>query len=281
VPDIADPIIELRGVSKAFGAQRVLDQIDLRIERGKTTVIIGRSGTGKSVLLKHIVGLLRPDRGEVLVNGRRIDQLSEHELSPIRSDISFVFQLNALFDSMSVAENVAFPMKQKNPRRTSRAQIRELVRTRLEMVGMAGFENKRPADLSGGEKKRVALARAIALDPPPNVILYDEPTTGLDPQRSDVINRLIRTLQREVRLTSVVVTHDMRSAAEVGDRILMLWDGRFVADGTAEELQNSRDVHVRRFVAGEAEPEDLLSLRSRDREENAVAKPAMSGNANE
>ncbi len=263
MPDIADPIIELRGVSKAFGGQRVLDQIDLSIERGKTTVIIGRSGTGKSVLLKHIVGLLRPDRGEVLVNGRRIDQLSERELSPIRSDISFVFQLNALFDSMSVAENVAFPMKQKNPRRARRAQIRELVRTRLEMVGMAGFEDKRPADLSGGEKKRVALARAIALDPPPNVILYDEPTTGLDPQRSDVINRLIGNLQREVKLTSVVVTHDMRSAAEVGDRILMLWDGRFVADGTAAELQSSKNVHVRRFLAGEAEPEDLLGLRGR------------------
>ena len=129
---------------------------------------------------------------------------------------------------------------------------------------MAGFEDKRPADLSGGEKKRVALARAIALDPPPNVILYDEPTTGLDPQRSDVINRLIGNLQREVKLTSVVVTHDMRSAAEVGDRILMLWDGRFVADGTAAELQSSKDVHVRRFLAGEAEPEDLLGLRGRN-----------------
>lgn len=276
MPDITDPIIELRGVSKAFGGQCVLDQIDLRIERGKTTVIIGRSGTGKSVLLKHIVGLLRPDRGEVLVNKRRIDRLSERELAPIRSEISFVFQLNALFDSMSVAENVAFPMMQQRRRQLNRKQILDLVRTRLEIVGMAGFEDKRPADLSGGEKKRVALARAIALDPPPKVILYDEPTTGLDPQRSDVINRLIGTLQREVKLTSVVVTHDMRSAAEIGDRILMLWDGRFVADGTPAELQSSENIHVRRFIAGEAEPEDLLGLRGhgeRSRQETGAALP--------
>ena len=258
--ETADPIIELRGVSKTFGAQRVLDQIDLRIERGKTTVIIGRSGTGKSVLLKHIVGLLRPDRGEVLVNNRRIDQLSEQQLSPIRSDISFVFQLNALFDSMSVAENVAFPMRQKNPRRTSRAQIQELVRSRLEMVGMAGFENKRPADLSGGEKKRVALARAIAMDPPPKIILYDEPTTGLDPPRADVINKLIRHLQHEVHVTSVVVTHDMKSALEVGDRILMLYNGRFVADGSPQALLESDNPVVKRFIEGVAEPAELATI---------------------
>jgi phospholipid/cholesterol/gamma-HCH transport system ATP-binding protein len=232
------------------------------VQRGQSTVIIGRSGTGKSVLLKHIVGLLRPDRGEVYFEGERTDTLGERELVPIRRRISFVFQLNALFDSMSVAENVAFPMVEngRSRRRGALREIRELVRTRLEMVGLSGFEDKRPADLSGGEKKRVALARAIAVDPPPKVILYDEPTAGLDPQRSDVINKLIRTLQREFDVTSVVVTHDMRGAAEVGDRILMLLGGRFIADGTTEQLAQSQDEHVRRFVKGEAEPGDLKTF---------------------
>ncbi len=262
----ADPIIELRGVTKSFGAQRVLDDVDLKVRPGESTVIIGRSGTGKSVLLKHIVGLLKPDRGEVYFEGRRVDTLGERDLVPIRRQISFVFQLNALFDSMSVAENVAFPMMENGRGRSrgARREISDIVRTRLEMVGLEGFEDKRPADLSGGEKKRVALARAIALDPPPRVILYDEPTAGLDPQRSDVINKLIRTLQREFEVTGIIVTHDMRSAAEVGDRVLMLHGGRFLADGTAEELAQSRNEHVRRFVKGDAEPEDLKTLSQAD-----------------
>ncbi|RMF79644.1 MAG: ABC transporter ATP-binding protein [Planctomycetota bacterium] len=258
--DVADPIIELRRVTKSFGTHRVLNDIDLRVERGKTTVIIGRSGTGKSVLLKHIVGLLRPDRGEIYFEGRRIDQLSERALTPIRRQISFVFQLNALFDSMTVLENVSFPMTETAARRVKRSEIRKLAERALELVGMRGSEHKRPAELSGGEKKRVALARAIALDPPPKVILYDEPTTGLDPPRADVINKLIRHLQHELGVTSLVVTHDMHSAAEVGDRILMLRNGRFVADGTAQLLAESQDEHVRRFVEGVAEPEDLRTL---------------------
>lgn len=253
-------IIELRGVSKSFGAQRVLDGVDLAIERGKTTVIIGRSGSGKSVMLKLMVGLLRPDAGEVYFDGMRIDALGEAALAPVRRQISFVFQLNALFDSMSVRENVEFPMRQ-NGRRGDRQRVREIARSALGMVGLAGFEEKRPAELSGGEKKRVALARAIALQPPPKVILYDEPTAGLDPQRSDVINQLIRMLQREVQLTSVVVTHDMRSAAEVGDRVLMLWEGRFIADGRPDALARSADDHVRRFIEGLAEPEDIATLK--------------------
>ncbi len=253
-------IIELRGVRKSFGAQCVLDGVDLAIERGRTTVIIGRSGCGKSVMLKLMVGLLRPDAGEVYFDGQRIDGLGEAALAPVRRQISFVFQLNALFDSMTVGENVEFPMRQHG-RRADRRRIRDIARTALQMVGLAGFEDKRPADLSGGEKKRVALARAIALQPPPKTILYDEPTAGLDPQRSDVINQLIRALQREVQLTSVVVTHDMRSAAEVGDRVLMLWEGRFIADGRPDALANSDDVHVRRFIEGLAEPDDLASLK--------------------
>ena len=258
--DISDPIIELRRLTKSFGQQRVLDDVDLKIERGKSTVIIGRSGTGKSVLLKHIVGLLRPDKGEVYFEGRRVDTLSERELTPIRAKISFVFQLNALFDSMTVLENVAFPMTENNVRRAPRGRILELARRSLDLVGMAGFEPKRPAELSGGEKKRVALARAIAIEPAPQVILYDEPTAGLDPPRADVINKLIRNLQREVEVTSVVVTHDMRSALEVGDRVLMLSQGRFIADETPENLTSSKDERVRRFVKGFAEPEDLKPL---------------------
>ncbi|MFH1746766.1 MAG: ABC transporter ATP-binding protein [Planctomycetota bacterium] len=258
--EVQNAIIELRQVSKAFGSQRVLDDIDLKIERGQSTVIIGRSGTGKSVLLKHIVGLLRPDRGEVYFENQRIDILSERRLGPVRQQISFVFQLNALFDSMSVGENVAFPMKQNSARRVSRSKIGELASHCLEMVGLAGFEDKRPADLSGGEKKRVAVARAIALDPPPKVILYDEPTAGLDPQRADVVNRLIRQLQQRVHVTSIVVTHDMKTATMVGDRILMLWNGHFVADGVPDELARSREEHVRRFIEGVAEADDIASL---------------------
>lgn len=257
----AGPIIELRGVSKSFGRQRVLDRIDLAIERGKTTVIIGRSGTGKSVLLKHIVGLLRPDTGEVRFEGQRIDQLRERQLVAIRRQIAFVFQLNALFDSMSVGENVQFPMLENSEGRLDRPHIRQIASRRLEMVGLAGFENKRPAELSGGEKKRVAIARALALEPPPKVILYDEPTAGLDPQRSDVINKLIRQMQETFHVTSIVVTHDMRSAREVGDRLLMLWNGTFIADGPPDTLHKSKDDHVRRFVEGQAEPEDLEILQ--------------------
>ncbi len=251
------PVIELRRVSKSFGRQRVLDDIDLRVERGRCTVIIGRSGTGKSVLLKHIVGLLTPDAGEVWFEGARIDGVPEHRLAPVRRQISFVFQLNALFDSMSVLENVAFPMTENHDGRANHAKIEALARRCLDLVGLAGFESKRPAELSGGEKKRVALARAIATDPPPKVILYDEPTAGLDPQRADSINKLIKQLQETFHVTSVVVTHDMKSASEVGDRILMLWNGRFIADAPPDELMRSTEEHVRRFVDGVAEPQDI------------------------
>lgn len=259
-PKDHDPIIELRGVTRAFGRQLVLDEIDLAVERGKNTVIIGRSGTGKSVLLKHIVGLLRPQRGAVYFEGQRIDTLGERELVPIRRQISFVFQLNALFDSLTVLENVAFPMVENSEGHQVRKAIHDLARHCLDLVGLAGFDAKRPAELSGGEKKRVALARAICMDPPPKVILYDEPTAGLDPQRSDVINRLIRQLQEQMHCTSIVVTHDMKSAAMVGDRVLMLYAGRFVADGTPAELLRSTEPHVQRFVRGEAEPAELKIL---------------------
>jgi phospholipid/cholesterol/gamma-HCH transport system ATP-binding protein len=257
---IDHPIIEVRRLSKSFGRQVVLDDVDLAMERRRNTVIIGRSGEGKSVLLKHIVGLLRPDEGEVYFEGQRIDTLGERALVPIRRQISFVFQLNALFDSMTVLENVAFPMMENSTRTMDKPRIRTLAQQCLEMVGLKDFGHKRPAELSGGEKKRVAVARAIALDPPPKVILYDEPTAGLDPQRSDVVNRLIRELQEKVHVTGLVVTHDMKLAADVGDRVLMLSGGRFLADGTPQEVMQSTDPRVRRFVEGTAEPGDVVAL---------------------
>lgn len=201
-------LIELRHVSKRFGRLVVLDDLSLSIEEGKALVVIGASGTGKSVMFKHIVGLLQPDAGEVWYAGQRIDNLPERKLMAVRLHFGFLFQMGALFDSMSVAENIAFPLEQHTNKKPD--EIKEIVRQKLAMVGLKDMDRKMPGELSGGQKKRVALARAIAMDP--NVILYDEPTTGLDPIRSDVINELIIKLQRELKVTSIVVTHDMNGA---------------------------------------------------------------------
>ena len=251
------PVVRLVDVHKRFGDLVVLDGIDLSLRPGETTVIIGESGAGKSVILKHIVRLLRPDRGEVYYRGERIDHLPERELASIRPGFGFLFQLNALFDSMTVGENVSFPIHEHT--RRSRAEIDQIVKQKLAMVGLDGLQSQWPSELSGGQKKRVALARAIALDP--EVILYDEPTTGLDPPRADVINQLIIKLQRELGVTSVVVTHDMASADKVSDRILMLHEGKFIFDGTAEEIIRSEDARVRCFVEGSCHEEDRQSLQ--------------------
>ena len=253
------PVVRLVDVHKRFGDVVVLDGVDLSLRSGETTVIIGESGTGKSVLLKHIVRLLKPDRGEVYFGDRRIDNLVERELVAIRPRFGFLFQLSALFDSMTVGENVAFPIREHTRRK--RREIADIVSQKLRMVGLDGFQEKWPSRLSGGEKKRVALARAIALDP--EVILYDEPTTGLDPPRADVINELIIKLQHELGVTSVVVTHDMASAGKVSDRILMLYEGRFIFDGAPEEIVESDDSRVRCFVEGRCLEEDLQSLQGR------------------
>ena len=254
-------IIELRGVSKRFGSLRVLDDVNLSLSRGCTTVVIGESGTGKSVLLKHIVALLRPDRGEVYFHGERIDNRSEAELVAARRRFGFLFQLGALFDSMTVAENIAFPIAQHTA--ASVTDAANTVAEKLRMVGLDGFQSRRPGELSGGQKKRVALARAIALEP--EVVLYDEPTTGLDPVRADVINELILKLKRELHVTSIVVTHDMTSAYKVGDRIVMLHEGKIIADGSPEWYRTCEDARVRRFVDGRADPEDLAALNLQDR----------------
>ncbi len=253
-----EPVIELRGVYKRFGVLEVLRGIDLKLWKGQTTVIIGESGAGKSVILKHIVGLLRPDAGSVYFHGERIDHAGERRLAHLRTRFGFLFQLGALFDSLTVAENIAFPIVEHT--RLSPREVEEIVSRRLRMVGLDGTQAKRPAELSGGQRKRVALARAIAREP--EVVLYDEPTTGLDPMRADVINELIRKLQREMQVTGIVVTHDMTSAFKVADRIVMLYEGRFIFDGTVEQIKASADTRVREFVEGRAAEEDLRSLYS-------------------
>jgi len=259
-PDRDENIIELRDVHKHFDAQKVLDGVSLQIRKGQTAVIIGASGTGKSVLLKHMVGLLRPDAGAVFYRGRRIDNEPEKELAKWRRHFGFLFQLSALFDSMSAGDNVAFPIVQQA--KMSRHEIQEVVSEKLRLVGLDGIQKKMPAELSGGQKKRVALARALAMDP--SVILYDEPTTGLDPIRADVINELLIKLQRELHVTSIVVTHDMASAYKVADRILMLYHGKFIFDGTCEDVRSCGDDRVRRFIEGRAADHDLAGIEERE-----------------
>jgi phospholipid/cholesterol/gamma-HCH transport system ATP-binding protein len=250
-------LIELKNVSKRFGRLIVLKDVSLSIEAGKCIVVIGASGTGKSVLLKHIVGLLKPDHGEVWFEGQRIDSISERALVPIRRKFGFLFQMGALFDSLTVADNVAFPIVEHTHK--SPNEIDQIVTQKLKLVGLPDAGKKMPGELSGGQRKRVALARAIALEP--EVILYDEPTTGLDPIRSDVINELILKLQRELKVTSIVVTHDMNSAFKVADRIVMLHEGTLIFDGKPDDIQKSENEVVKRFVEGEAGEQELDSLR--------------------
>jgi len=256
--DNDDPIIRLEGVTKAFGDAVVLDDVDLAIQPGRTTVVIGPSGCGKSVLLKHIVALLRPDRGKVFFRERCISTLSEKRLVPVRRRMGFLFQGGALFDSMTVMGNVCFPLTEHTS--STASQRRQRCREVLSLVGLDGFQNHMPGELSGGQKKRVALARAIALDP--EVILYDEPTTGLDPIRADLINELILKLHKDLGTTSVVVTHDMNSARKVGDRIVMLYEGKLVLDTTPDTLDRIEDDVVVRFVQGRASNEELAEIRA-------------------
>ena len=260
-------IIRLVNVYKSFGSLKVLSGVNLDIRARESLTILGPSGTGKSVVLKHIVGLLTPDSGEVWFHDQRVDQLNEAGLEPIRIRFGFLFQMGALFDSMTVFENIAFPLREHG--RYSKADIKQIVADKLAMVGLDGTQGKMPSELSGGMRKRVALARAIALDP--EVVLYDEPTTGLDPIRSDLINELILKLNEELKVTSIIVTHDMTSAFKVSDRIVMLSNGQIRAQGTPEQIRTSEDPEVRRFIDGRASEEDLRALK-RIREDHTLAE---------
>jgi phospholipid/cholesterol/gamma-HCH transport system ATP-binding protein len=253
-PDIArraaagEPIIRLVNVWKEFAGNLVFQDLVLEFRRAATTVVLGPSGVGKSVMLKLILGLLKPDRGRIFLDGTDTTDLSERDLVPIRTRFGMVFQGAALFDFLSVRENVAFALREH--KRLREDEVERIVREKLALVDLAGTEDLLPEELSGGMKKRVGLARALAMDP--EVILYDEPTTGLDPVTADTINEMILRCQRELRTTSIVVTHDMASAYKVGDRLVMLHEGRIIADGTPGEIRASADVRVQRFVRGDA-----------------------------
>ncbi|MBN2137149.1 MAG: ABC transporter ATP-binding protein [Sedimentisphaerales bacterium] len=251
-------VLSVKNLTKEFGPHLVLDSISLSIEKGKTTVVIGPSGCGKTVLIKHLIVLLRPTLGEVYFEDRRIDNLSELQLNDVRTHFGFLFQGGALFDSLNVFENIVFPIRQHHKIKDWK-EVEELVKAKLAMVGLDGFQHYFPASLSGGQRKRVALARAIALNP--EVLLYDEPTTGLDPIRSDVINELVLKLQRELGVTTVVVTHDMNSAYKIADRIVMLHNGRIVADGDADHIRNHPHPVVQQFINGQVGEDDLAILR--------------------
>ena len=242
-------MIELIDIYKTLSGKKVLDGMSLKIERGETFVIIGRSGTGKTVMLKHIVGIMMPDSGRVIVDGVDISKLSRNELLSFRKKFGYLFQSNALLNSMTVFENIALPLREHEEMTEDQVQVR--VRERLALVEMDGTQHLYPASLSGGMKKRVALARAIVRDP--EIILYDEPTTGLDPITAASVNTMICDMQRKLNITSVIVTHDINSAYTVGDRIGLLHTGRILQTGTPEEIKNSQDMRVKQFIQGIAE----------------------------
>jgi phospholipid/cholesterol/gamma-HCH transport system ATP-binding protein len=263
--DEQKPLVELAGVDVEFGPQRVLRNVSFKLPRGQTLALIGESGCGKSVLMKTIIGLIRPNKGTVHFDGQDIAKLSDAELTRQRVRFGYVFQTAALFDSMSVGQNVAFPLRQHGQRNDD--EVRKIVLERLAEVGLPDHVAiKKPAELSGGMRKRVGLARALALGP--EVMLYDEPTTGLDPIMSDVINELILRTRRNNPVTSIVVTHDMHTARKVADRVVMLYpaqrlaahESQIIFDGTPGELDRCKDRRVTQFVRGEA-GERLMEMR--------------------
>ena len=268
-------IVRLEGVCKRFGTQVVLDGVTLAFEEAKTTVVMGPSGCGKSVMLKHIVGLLRPDAGAVYFGDTRVDQLDEDELAPVRLQIGLVFQMGALFDSMSVEDNIAFPLIEHT--KLTPAQRRERIAEVLETVDLQGVQLKLPSQLSGGQRKRVAIARALVMRP--RVILFDEPTTGLDPIRSAGIDDLIVRLREKFNVTNIVVTHDLASAKHVADRVVMLLGGKVAADGPFDNLARSEDARIQHFLTGtycaDDEPGMAETEKSSLRVEEDAANPRM------
>ena len=241
-------MIEIRGLHKSFGENHVLQGLDLEIQTGEALVVIGRSGCGKSVLLKIIMGILEPDAGTVVIDGVDLFSLSPRELDQFRLKLGMLFQGAALFDSLTVRENVGFSLYEHT--QLPPEVIREKAREKLRLVGLEGIEELKPSALSGGMKKRVGLARAIANDP--KIILYDEPTTGLDPIMADGINELVCQMQKKLRVTSVTVTHDLKSAYKIADRIAMLYEGKIIGAGTPDEIKNTEDPILRQFITGSA-----------------------------
>jgi phospholipid/cholesterol/gamma-HCH transport system ATP-binding protein len=252
--------IQLRGVHKGFGTKKILRGLDLEVQEGETVSLVGFSGAGKSLTLKHIVGLMKPDAGTVHVDGQEVPTLPREKLFKLRLDMGYVFQFAALFDSMTIGANVAMGLRKKGG--MTEKQIQERVEESLALVDLAGFSHRLPSQLSGGQQKRAGLARAIAYRP--KYLLYDEPTSGLDPVTTTVIDRLVLRMKKELGVTSLVITHDMKSAYSISDRIGMLYEGRLVEVGTPQEFQNTRNPIVRAFVEGEPgmrnDAEDLLPL---------------------
>ena len=242
-------MIEIINLCKEFNDKKVLNNLNLTIDAGETTVIIGRSGCGKSVLLKHIIGILKPDSGQVFIDNRDLTRLRSRELNNVRMKFGMLFQGAALFDSLSVWENVAFGMIEHT--KYDKGAIMDRVSECLALVGLKGVENIKPAELSGGMRKRVGLARAICMKP--SIMLYDEPTTGLDPIMADAINDLIKELHDKLKVTSIAVTHDMTSAYKIADKIAMLYDGKIIAVGSPDEIKNTNNPFVNQFINGEAE----------------------------
>jgi phospholipid/cholesterol/gamma-HCH transport system ATP-binding protein len=247
-------MIEVQDLKKSFGAQKVLDGISFRIEPGDSVVIVGRSGCGKSVLLKHLIGLITADAGQVIVDEENITHLNERQLLEVRRKFGMLFQSAALFDSLTVAENISFVLRRE--KRLSANEISQQVEEVLDMVELSGIQHKKPSELSGGMRKRVGLARAIIYKP--EIVLYDEPTTGLDPIVSDSIDQLIIRVRERLKITTVVVTHDTRSMRRVGQRILMMVNGKIYAAGSPEEIFASQDPVIYRFVNGISDPKELL-----------------------
>lgn len=242
------PLIELKNVRKSFGKNAVLQGVSLAIQKGEITAIIGKSGEGKSVLLKHIIGLIHADKGTILYNGKPFDAMNRQEKKDFHHRISYMFQGTALFDSMTVYDNIALPLVEKH--RLSKESIREKVRMRLEQLDLVSMEDRYPSQLSGGMMKRVALARALVTDP--EVVLFDEPTTGLDPIRKNAVHNMIADYQRQIGFTAVVVSHEIPDIFSIAQHILMLDEGEIIFSGTPDEIQTSQLAPVRRFIRGEA-----------------------------
>jgi phospholipid/cholesterol/gamma-HCH transport system ATP-binding protein len=245
---MAEPMIEITNLYKSFGSLQVLRGVNLTVEKGESMTVIGGSGSGKSVLIKHIIGLLFPDRGQVKVAGQVLNDLDENQLNELRKKFGMLFQMAALFDSFTVWENVGFGLRQHT--KLSDKEIRAIATEKLALVGLKNVEDKMPVDLSGGMRKRVGLARAIAMDA--EIILYDEPTTGLDPITADSINELIVDLRKKLGVTSVAITHDMHSAYKISDRLAMLYKGEILEVGTPEQIKNTTNPIVRQFITGSA-----------------------------